>query len=53
MHGYDGGVIFLFENIDKLNEYRPHEAHVDYVASAAPYIEDKLIFDIESHGVSV
>ncbi|KAJ8597218.1 hypothetical protein M405DRAFT_780400 [Rhizopogon salebrosus TDB-379] len=47
-HGYDEGVIFLFESVDKLNEYRPHQAHIDYQASSAPYVEDKLIFDIES-----
>jgi len=47
-HGYDEGVIFLFESVAKLDEYRPHKAHTDYQASSAPYIEDKLIFDIES-----
>jgi hypothetical protein len=33
------GVIFLFESVDKLNEYRPHQAHIDYQASSAPYVE--------------
>lgn len=47
-HGYDAGVIFLFESVAKLNEYRPHKAHLDYQAFSAPYIEDKLIFDIET-----
>ncbi|KAG2065327.1 hypothetical protein BDR04DRAFT_1108705 [Suillus decipiens] len=47
-HGYDTGVIFLFENIDKVNEYRPHKAHLDYQVATAPYLEDKLIFDIET-----
>ncbi|KAG0704280.1 hypothetical protein DFH29DRAFT_912717 [Suillus ampliporus] len=47
-HGFDGGVIFLFENVAKLDEYRPHKAHLDYQAFAAPYIEDKLIYDIET-----
>ncbi|KAG1774855.1 hypothetical protein EV702DRAFT_1121463 [Suillus placidus] len=47
-HGYDAGVIFLFESVVKLNEYRPHKAHLDYQAFSAPYIEDKLIFDIET-----
>ncbi|KAG2151354.1 stress responsive A/B barrel domain-containing protein [Suillus clintonianus] len=47
-HGYDDGVIFLFESVAKLNEYRPHKAHIDYQALTAPYIEDKLIFDIET-----
>ncbi|KAJ8597235.1 hypothetical protein M405DRAFT_804263 [Rhizopogon salebrosus TDB-379] len=43
-HGYDEGVVFLFENLHKLNEYRPHKAYTDCQASSAPYIEDKLIF---------
>ncbi|KIK47188.1 hypothetical protein CY34DRAFT_799541 [Suillus luteus UH-Slu-Lm8-n1] len=47
-HGYDAGVIFLFESVAKLNEYRPHKAHIDYQAFSAPYIDDKLIFDIET-----
>jgi hypothetical protein len=47
-HGYDEGVIFLFENIAKLNEYQPHEAHLDYQAFARPLIEGILIFDIET-----
>ncbi|KAG1745843.1 uncharacterized protein EDB91DRAFT_126679 [Suillus paluster] len=47
-HGYDDGVIFLFESVAKLDEYRPHKAHTDYQAFSAPYIEDKLIFDIET-----
>ncbi|KAG2352923.1 hypothetical protein BDR07DRAFT_1435581 [Suillus spraguei] len=48
-HGYDAGVIFQFENMDRLNaEYRPHQAHLDYQVATAPYLEDKLIFDIET-----
>ncbi|KAG2747010.1 hypothetical protein P692DRAFT_20835270 [Suillus brevipes Sb2] len=47
-HGYDEGVIFLFESVAKLNEYRPHKAHLDYQAFARPLIEDILIFDIEA-----
>ncbi|KAG1906499.1 uncharacterized protein F5891DRAFT_1181912 [Suillus fuscotomentosus] len=42
------GVIFLFESAVKLDEYRPHKAHIDYQAFTAPYLEDKLIFDIET-----
>jgi hypothetical protein len=33
------GVVFLFENLDKLNEYRPHKAYTDCQAPSAPYIE--------------
>ncbi|KAG2155885.1 stress responsive A/B barrel domain-containing protein [Suillus bovinus] len=47
-HGYDAGVIFLFESTVTLSEYRVHKAHVDYQAFSAPYLEDKLIFDIET-----
>ncbi|OAX33064.1 dabb-domain-containing protein [Rhizopogon vinicolor AM-OR11-026] len=47
-HGYDKGTIFVFESVAKLNEYLPHKAHVDHKAFATPYIEDVLIFDIES-----
>ncbi|KAG2151355.1 stress responsive A/B barrel domain-containing protein [Suillus clintonianus] len=42
------GVIFLFESVAKLNEYRPHKAHLDFQAFVGPYVEDKLIFDIET-----
>ncbi|KAG1748700.1 hypothetical protein EDB19DRAFT_220815 [Suillus lakei] len=38
-HGYDEGVIFLFESIAKLNEYVPHKAHLDYQAFAGPSME--------------
>ncbi|KAG1745848.1 uncharacterized protein EDB91DRAFT_126680 [Suillus paluster] len=47
-HGYDMGVIFLFESKHKLDEFRPHQAHTDYRALSAPYLEDKLIFDMET-----
>lgn len=47
-HGYDEGVIILFESAAKLNEYRPHKAHLDFQAFVGPYVEDKLIFDIEA-----
>ncbi|KAJ8593830.1 dabb-domain-containing protein [Rhizopogon salebrosus TDB-379] len=49
-HGYDAGVIFVFESVDKLNEYQSHKAHTDHRAFAAPYLEgtDVLIVDIES-----
>ncbi|KAG2155886.1 stress responsive A/B barrel domain-containing protein [Suillus bovinus] len=47
-HGYDEGAIFLFENQVKLNEYRPHKAHLDYQGFASPLMEGLLIFDIES-----
>ncbi|KAH7914252.1 hypothetical protein BJ138DRAFT_1144184 [Hygrophoropsis aurantiaca] len=47
-HGFDEGVIFLFENEEALNQYRPHKAHTDYQAFTAPFITDKLIYDIET-----
>jgi hypothetical protein len=47
-HGYEEGVIFLFENVAKLNEYRSHKAHLDYQGLARPLTEAILIFDIES-----
>jgi len=47
-HGFDIGVIFLFESAVKLDEYRVHKVHIDYQAFTAPYLEDKLIFDIET-----
>ncbi|KAG1792917.1 stress responsive A/B barrel domain-containing protein [Suillus plorans] len=47
-HGFDEGVIFLFESQAKLNEYRPHKALDDYRAFFEPLLEDLLIFDIES-----
>ncbi|KAH7922027.1 hypothetical protein BV22DRAFT_1071156 [Leucogyrophana mollusca] len=46
-HGFHEGVIFVFENEDALNLYRPHKAHTDYQQTTAPWITDKLIFDIE------
>ncbi|KAG2112383.1 stress responsive A/B barrel domain-containing protein [Suillus discolor] len=47
-HGFDGGVILLFESRAKLAEYRPHKALADYQAFLKPLLEDLLIFDIES-----
>lgn len=47
-HGYDEGVIFVFENLAKLNEYRSHTAHLDYQGLARPLTEGILIFDIDS-----
>ncbi|KAG2112384.1 stress responsive A/B barrel domain-containing protein [Suillus discolor] len=47
-HGFDEGIILLFESQAKLAEYRPHKAHVDYQAFAKPLLEGLLIFDIES-----
>ncbi|KAG1792916.1 stress responsive A/B barrel domain-containing protein [Suillus plorans] len=47
-HGFDEGVIFLFESQAKLNEYRSHKAHIDYQGLAKPLTEGLLIFDIES-----
>lgn len=47
-HGYDEGVIFLFESVAMLNEYRPHKAHLDYQEFARPFMQDLLIFDIET-----
>ncbi|KAG8214441.1 hypothetical protein J3R82DRAFT_9464 [Butyriboletus roseoflavus] len=46
-HDFDEGVIFIFNDEDALRKgYAPHKAHTDYQAYTAPYIEDKLIFDI-------
>ncbi|KAF8550809.1 hypothetical protein OG21DRAFT_1446074 [Imleria badia] len=45
-HDFDEGVIFVFKDEDALKDYMPHKAHRDYQAYTAPYIEDKLIFDI-------
>ncbi|KAG2352924.1 hypothetical protein BDR07DRAFT_791447 [Suillus spraguei] len=42
-HGYDMGAIFLFESKDKLNEFRPHQAHADYKALSSPYLEGTYI----------
>ncbi|KAG1906501.1 stress responsive A/B barrel domain-containing protein [Suillus fuscotomentosus] len=47
-HGFDEGVICVFESQAKLNEYRPHKALVDYQALLDPLLEGLLIFDIES-----
>ncbi|OAX33336.1 hypothetical protein K503DRAFT_748872 [Rhizopogon vinicolor AM-OR11-026] len=47
-HDYDMGAIFLFESKDKLAEFRPHQAHTDYRALSAPYIHDKMIFDMDT-----
>ena len=37
------GAIFLFESKDKLAEFRPHQAHTDYRALSAPYLEGACI----------
>ncbi|KAG1829754.1 hypothetical protein EV424DRAFT_386573 [Suillus variegatus] len=42
-HGYDIGAIFLFENKEKLDEFRPHQAHTDYRALSSPYLEGAYI----------
>ncbi|KAG1829751.1 stress responsive A/B barrel domain-containing protein [Suillus variegatus] len=47
-HGFDEGVICVFESQAKLNEYRPHKALVDYQALLNPLLEGMFIFDIES-----
>ncbi|KAF8120584.1 hypothetical protein EV363DRAFT_1369257 [Boletus edulis] len=43
---FDEGVIFVFKDEAALKDYKPHKAHRDYQEYTAPYIEDKLIFDI-------
>ncbi|KAG2352922.1 stress responsive A/B barrel domain-containing protein [Suillus spraguei] len=47
-HGFEEGVIFVFESVAKLNEYRPHKAHMDFQTLAKPLVENILIFDIET-----
>ncbi|KAG1829752.1 stress responsive A/B barrel domain-containing protein [Suillus variegatus] len=43
-HGFDEGVIFLFENEAKLNEYRSHKAHIDYQEVAKPLTQGRSCF---------
>lgn len=37
------GAIFLFESKQKLDEFRPHQAHTDYRALSSPYLEGAYI----------
>lgn len=33
----------MFENKEKLDEFRPHQAHTDYRALSGPYLEGAYI----------
>lgn len=33
----------MFENKEKLDEFRPHQAHTDYRALSSPYLEGAYI----------
>jgi len=48
-HDFDEGVIFVFKDDDALKDYIAHKTHRDYQEYTAPYIEDKLIFDIDTY----
>ncbi|KAI9568588.1 stress responsive A/B barrel domain-containing protein [Boletus coccyginus] len=43
---FDHGIIFVFNDEDALKSYADHKAHRDFLELAAPFTEDKLIFDI-------
>ncbi|KAH7914253.1 stress responsive A/B barrel domain-containing protein [Hygrophoropsis aurantiaca] len=45
--GFGEGIIFVFEDEEALNVYRPHKAHTDYQQFVSQFITDITIFDIK------